>query len=145
MAENEIKTLQFQQGVDLDTPPQEFSSSGKASLSNNQSAIILNNFTFDIATIRRVAIRYSAHRKTDTPFEEVQSGVINLVAKPGQALDANKWVLRHSNREDDGVSIGLTFSISVSSGVVALNYATTNLAGANHELTFYYDIQVTLA
>lgn len=141
MADNEIKTLQFNQGVALIPAPVILDDSGSKSLSNNVGATD-TGLSFDGSTAREVVIDYQIYRKTDTPFETVEVGQLRLSARP---IGATKWVLTQPLKVDDGSDAGVTFSISIVGLVVSLKYATTNKAGANHVCSMYYAIKTILS
>jgi hypothetical protein len=141
MASNEIKTLQFNQGVELDNPPVILDDSGVLDLSNNVSNQTLLVATYDIATIREIIIDYQIYRRTDTPYESIETGQIRFSARPEQATQADKWLLKQLNKEDEGIRSGITIGKSVTSGVLTTQYSSTNVAGANHSAKFFYSIK----
>ena len=116
---------------------------GKISLANNTAA--QTTLAFDLTKFRHVAIDYQIYRATDSAGEIVEIGQIVLAALPAQALDANKWKLFQPLKVDDGTSPGVTFLISIVSGVVTLQATTTNLAGTNHSCMVYYNSISTAA
>lgn len=119
------------------------SDSSVIDLSNNTSNQD-TNLDYNLTTYRMVKISYSIRRFTDSNASgRIETGKLTFVADDNQALQADKWVM-FQDRSVDGTDPGVTFSKSVTSGVLTVLASTTNLSGANHHCYFSYSIEYVL-
>lgn len=142
-----IRTIQFQQGVEVDLPANILNDTGEKIIINN-STNASTGLTFRDDTYREVVIIYSIRRRTDATALAgdviIERGQLRLTANPDAALLANRWILKFDNQDDEGIASGVIFSISITDdagvAVVDLQYTSTNLAGANHECFMSYGL-----
>lgn len=95
-------------------------------LSDNQSAATSSGLTFSATDEKTNLIYYTATRGNN-----VRHGVLKITASSSGSTLTDDF-------SEDGADIGLTLSVSVSSGTTTLNYTTTN-TGDN--VTFKYKIE----
>lgn len=142
----EIRTIQFMQGVEITLPASVLDDSGNKIIINNASNAS-TGLTFSDLSYREVIIDYSIRRRTDDTVTAgdviIEGGQIKLTANPDAPLLANRWIKKHSEKEDEGVVSGVTFSIAVLDNLdgtttVDLLYTSTSIAGANHDCKMSY-------
>jgi hypothetical protein len=140
---SEIRTLFFAQGVDISLPSGVLNDEGEIDIPNNQNPAVTTGLSFDLATYREVIFDYGIRRRTDSTTGLIEGGRMRLTSNP-DGVGAAKWILKWDNKNDEGVSPGVTFSKSVVGNVVDLMALTTNLAGANHHCYFTYSLTTFL-
>lgn len=99
----------------------------QSTLLNNVSVETTSGITFNAANQKAIRIFYTAVRGSTT-----RHGSLLITASAGGTTLSDDY-------QEDGVDIGLTFSVDVSGGVTTLKYVTTN-TGAN--VTFTYGIEL---
>jgi hypothetical protein len=137
MANAEIRSLQFNQGVGIAIPAIDLASQSDFSLSNNVTTQNVTPFTWDLVDSSSIIIDYVIIRRTGSS-QRLSSGRMTLVSNPDGATDADKWILLHPIKQDDPLDVGVTFTITVTAGVVQVKYTTDNMAGTSHACTIYY-------
>lgn len=140
---SEIRTLHFSQGVDITLPAGVLDEQDEIDLANNQAAIT-TGLTFDLLTYREIIFDYTIRRRTDSTTGLIERGKMRLTANPDGATDADKWILSWDSKNDEGTVPGVTFTVTVASGIATLKYATTNVAGANHHCFWSYALTTFL-
>lgn len=100
--------------------------SGKSiTLNNNTTAS--TGITFSSVNEKTNLVYYTAARGNN-----VRHGILKITASNSGSTLTDEY-------NEDGADIGLTFTVSVASGVTTLNYATTDSSGNN--ITFKYRIE----
>lgn len=95
-------------------------------LSNNASATAVTGVTCDSASYRTMTVEYDVYRKTDTAASEVRAtGKVVLV----WSVQNSSWSIK--GEDFIGDAHGITWTLTGTT-VAQLNYATTNIAGANY-------------
>lgn len=143
MASNEIKTLQFNQGVSVTLAPKVLNDRGSLPIPNNILNFNLTGLSFDLNEFAKVIVEYEIYRKTDAPFKAIFTGKMTLLAD----YVSNTWRLIKESEfgtDDSANDSGVTFNLNIVSGVAQLRASSTNQAGANHELNFYYILNTNL-
>lgn len=95
-------------------------------LSNNVSSPTSTTITFDATDEKANLIYYTAARGSN-----IRHGVMRVTASASGSTLTDDF-------SEDGASIGLAFSVNVSSGVTTLRYTTTNTGG---QVEFKYRIE----
>lgn len=148
MASNaEIRTVNFAQGINV-TSANVVDDVGDKIIINN-AANQSTGLTFSDLVYREVVITYSIRRRTDATALAgevlLEGGVIKLSANPDAALLVDRWIKKHTEKEDEGIPPGVTFSLLITddgsgNAVVDLLYTASNLAGANHDCVMSYSL-----
>lgn len=115
------------------------SGSGKAPLSNNSTTQVaaIGRYITDFVCL---AVDYYIYRRTDSGFKSA-SGRLYLEAQPDAATNPALWSLWEASRGERGGDSGVTFSLNdVDTGKSVLEITLDNMAGANHDCTFYYSV-----
>lgn len=97
-----------------------------ATLNDNVSVATSSGITFSATTEKTNLIYYTATRGSN-----VRHGVLRITASSSGNTLTDEF-------NEDGASIGLTFSVNVSSGTTTLNYTTT---GTGDNIIFKYRIE----
>jgi hypothetical protein len=140
---SEIRTLAFQGGTTVATPPTgDFAD--KATLTNN-SANTITDLAWFLSTVKCAIIDYYIYRRTDSSYKWMK-GTIAMVGVSDAATNATKWDFVEISRVEQIADMGITFSLtSVDTEKSALVATLDNMAGANHACTMYFDVRTLLA
>lgn len=143
----EIRTINFAQGINV-TSANVVDDVGEKIIINN-AANQSTGLTFSDLLYREIIITYSIRRRTDDTALAgdllLEGGVLKLSANPDAAALADRWILKHTEKEDEGVPVDVAFDIDVTddgsgNAVVDLQYTSSNLAGANYECYMSYSL-----
>jgi hypothetical protein len=98
----------------------------RVQLADNTSSATSTTITFDAADQKTNLIYYTASRGSN-----VRHGVMRVTASASGSTLTDDF-------NEDGASIGLTFSLNVSGGITTLRYTTTN---TGNPVTFKYRVE----
>lgn len=135
MALSEIKVLQFQEGIEVETPSENTPLSPGVStftLANNQSsAANVTGLSFDETTKRSGRIEYQIRTEDDTPLEKLELGEFFVYYN----TDDGQWYGEYGqkNFSDSGVTLSITAGGQV-------QYTSPNLTGGNESLKLKYRV-----
>lgn len=140
---SQLRNIHFAQGVEITLPVTVLNDSDELDLANNQAALS-TGITVDLTTTRELIFDYTIRRRTDLTTGLIERARMRLTANPDGVLQADKWILSWDFQNNEGVTPGVTFTITVAAGIATLKYATTNIAGANHHCYWSYSLTTFL-
>lgn len=138
-----IRTLHFAQGVEVVLANGILDESNTIDLANNLVTVI-SQLPFDLLIYREIVFNYTIRRRTDAPATRFERGQFRLTANPDGATDPDKWIIAWDFKNDEGVASGVVFTLNVTAGVVELQVAVDNMAGANHHCFWSYELTTFL-